>query len=463
VSEATAARPALKLPSDKTIRQAVWSLWTFGMLIAALVYAWKAADSRSAFVRWRHQVLEIANGVNIWDRFYFPNPPILPLMLYPLMVLPPVVGAMIWFALKVGMVTWATITLVKMAQGKSGYRLDGLGIGLLLLLALRPILSDLQHGNINIYILFLVVVALLLWQRGLDLRAGLVLALAIATKVTPALFVPYFLYKRSWRTVAGCLLGLVLFLLVIPSAVLGPQFNWQCLMKWRQNIISPFVEGDMIKSTQEVNQSIPGVLTRLLTQTKDLGPHGNGGTALDLNLASWDPETVALGVKALSVSLILLLALFCRTRATRRDDPRLLGEFALVVLTMLFVSERSWKHHFVTITLPLSYLVYRLSATRLKTSIRILIGAGLAIFALLMLTTSEEVGRLFLDGEGHEYALYFGLYLWSAVVLYVLTAWRVWAERDTSPLGLDHPEHAPSHPFHRPRHAGSSASVHSIS
>ena len=32
--------------------------------------------------------------------------------------------------------------------------------------------------------------------------AGLILALSISYKVTPALFIPYFVYKRSWRTVA---------------------------------------------------------------------------------------------------------------------------------------------------------------------------------------------------------------------------------------------------------------------
>ena len=55
--------------------------------------------------------------------------------------------------------------------------------------------------------------------------------------------------------------------------------------------------------------------------------------------------------------LLGLLAFLCRTKTTDRRDPRLLGEFALVVLTMLFVSERSWKHHYVTVLLPYTYLV----------------------------------------------------------------------------------------------------------
>ena len=62
----------------------------------------KAADHRSAFVRWRPQVLKFWEGVNVYDKFYFPNPPILPITLGPLMVLPPVAGAMAWFGVKVG-------------------------------------------------------------------------------------------------------------------------------------------------------------------------------------------------------------------------------------------------------------------------------------------------------------------------------------------------------------------------
>ena len=53
--------------------------------------------------------------------------------------------------------------------------------------------------------------ALYAFHQGRDLTAGIVLALAICCKLTPALFVPYFLWKRAWRTLAGTALGLMLF------------------------------------------------------------------------------------------------------------------------------------------------------------------------------------------------------------------------------------------------------------
>src|SRR5262249_32255888 len=80
-------------------------LWGTIILISAAFYYEKAADNRSAFVRWRPQVLQFWSGVNIYDKMLFPNPPIMPISLYPLMVMPTVAGAMCWFALKVAMTT----------------------------------------------------------------------------------------------------------------------------------------------------------------------------------------------------------------------------------------------------------------------------------------------------------------------------------------------------------------------
>ena len=97
-----------------------------------------------------------------------------------------------------------------------------------------------------------------------------------------------------------------------------------------------------------------GVLTRLLSDGHVAGLYG---ARLGLNLVSWDRQLVARICKVISIGLVGLLAFFCRTKAARRDDPRLLGEWSLVVLTMLFVSERSWKHHFVTLLLPFTFLV----------------------------------------------------------------------------------------------------------
>jgi hypothetical protein len=411
---------------DRHFRRAVWITTLCVIVGAGFVYAGKAADDRSAFIRWRHQVLQFWAGENIYDAMMFPNPPIMPLTLLPFMLLDPVPGALCWFALKVVLTAVSVALCFRMVRPPGTRPLPSYVQAVVLLLSFRPILGDLHHGNNNLIILFLVMASLAAWRRGYDVLAGLVLALAISYKVTPALFVPYFAYKRSWRTVGATFLGLGVFLVIVPSLCLGPQFNWECLTMWWHRMIGPFVakgEG----SPQEVNQSMVGVLTRLLTDAK-LGP-GRYDAHLDVNLVSLPRPLVGHLLKVLSFGLVGLLAVLCRTRARRRDDPRLLGEFALIVLTMLFVSERSWKHHYVTLLLPYTYLTYRVFLAPVSRASRIVLGTAMALSALLMATTSSEFGGLFANGRGHKLAQAYGMFLWAGVVLYSATAWRVWVER----------------------------------
>ena len=262
--------PAIDAGIDEPCRNArlsnwvFWGLWALIVVISAAFYYEKAADHRSAFVRWRPQVLQFWTGVNIYDKMIFPNPPIMPITLHPLMVLPTVTGAMCWFAIKVALTTARLSSCCFGSCGRQGWRFRRCFARLCCCSRLRPILGDLHHGNNNLLILFLVVATYYAWRRGYDITAGLLLALATSYKVTPALFFVYFAYKRSWRTVGWGLLGMGIFLLIIPSAVIGPQFNGECLGMWWHRMVTPFVFKGAA-SPQEINQSIPGVLMRLLT------------------------------------------------------------------------------------------------------------------------------------------------------------------------------------------------------
>ena len=294
-------------------------------------------------------------------------------------------------------------------------------------------MSDLHHGSNNILILFLVTATLMAWRKGYDVLAGLILGYAIAFKVTPGLFLVYFAYKRSWRTVGSTVLGMGIFFLIVPSLFIGPEQNALCLGTWWNTILSPYVDGDVV-GQQEINQSMVGVLTRLATQAK-LGV-GRYALKLHVNLVAWDPEIVVKVIKGLSLGLLGLLAWLCRTRTTRRDDPRLLGEFSLVVLAMLFISERSWKHHFVTLLLPYTYLCYRVAVGGLPRASRIILGVALALSAILIATTSAEMGGLFAHHQGHKIAQAYGMFFWAGVVLFIATAWRVRVEGRIPPAEL---------------------------
>ena len=60
-------------------------------------------QERSAILRWRDQLLRLDDGEDIYKACNYPNPPIMALLLRPLADLSPLVGALVWYYLKVGM------------------------------------------------------------------------------------------------------------------------------------------------------------------------------------------------------------------------------------------------------------------------------------------------------------------------------------------------------------------------
>src|SRR5262249_31421334 len=154
----------------------------------------------------------------------YPNPPIMGIVLRPFMALPPVTGAVAWLLFKAGLTVLSLFWAIRLFRG-DGPAVPDPAVALALLLALHPILGDLSHGSVNLLIGFLVFAFLELFRRRSDGAAGLVLALAVACKVTPALFVPYLVWKRAWQALAGVAVGLALWLVVVPSAVFGWGHN----------------------------------------------------------------------------------------------------------------------------------------------------------------------------------------------------------------------------------------------
>src|SRR5262249_38933426 len=145
-------------------------------------------DNRSAILRWRDQIHELWQGANIYLTYNYPNPPIMALLLSPLVELPPLPASLCWYYLKVLMTLLAFYWAFRLVE-EDGRPFPAWGKALTVLLALRPIVGDLTHGNVNLFILFLIVASLEAYRQRRDVLRGLLLALAIACTRTPALFV----------------------------------------------------------------------------------------------------------------------------------------------------------------------------------------------------------------------------------------------------------------------------------
>jgi hypothetical protein len=409
-------------PPPATARASRQRWFVLGLLVFFLVlsafYTRKVLHGGSALVRWREQLLELEGGGNIYERYVYPNPPIMALLLRPFADRPPLVGALAWFYLKVGMALAALYWVFRLVQGR-GAPFPPWAKALVVLLSLRPVMGDLHHGNVNLFILFLVVGGLYAFQRGRPALGGLVLALGIACKVTPALFLPYFLWKRAWRALAGCAVGLLLWVWVVPAGFLGWSENQQLLASWYDKMVEPYVVGGQVTSSHE-NQSLPGLAVRLLTHSPSFliydkaHPDAPPEMLYD-NLLALDPAAARWLVKGAGLLFVGLVVWRCRTPAAARGW-RPAAEFSVVVLGMLLFCERTWKHHCVTLMLPFAVLCYYLAVGRPGRWLRGYLAATLALVALLMAATSTDLDYFWGD-DAAKTAQVYGAYVWGYLLL----------------------------------------------
>jgi drug/metabolite transporter (DMT)-like permease len=115
----------------------------------------------------------------------------------------------------------------------------------------------------------------------------------------------------------------------------------------------------------------------------------------------------------------------CRTPAASRRGWRVAAEYSLVVLGMLLFSERTWKHHGVTLLLPFAALCYYVTACRPRPAVARAVGAVLALTALLMATTSTVF-----DKEFAKQAQVYGAYTVSFALLAATLAALLCTPRD---------------------------------
>ncbi len=389
-------------------------LFVGGMLLlfvaVSVQYSYKAARGKSAINRWTPQIQQMESGEDIHRQYSYPNPPIMAILLWPiseLVTLSPVAGALAWFYIKVAMAMFCVFAVFRLIETPE-HPFPAWAKVLTVLLSFRPILGDLTHGNVNIFILFLVVASLSAFTRGRDLLAGVLLALAIACKVTPALFVGYFVWKHAWRVLAGCAVGLVGFFFIVPSAFMGWAHNLQALTSWYEVMILPFLGGG-IQTPEHNNQSLPGLISRLLTSAPSFSTF-IGGEYVPLrydNLVAFSPANAAWILKGCMGLFSLLVIWRCRapiqeegrTKSETRQGWRLAAEYSLICIGMLLFSERTWKHHCVTLLLPFAVLCYGMAKIDWPQRTRRLIGAATIAATLLTMTTStglygENLSRL---------------------------------------------------------------------
>ncbi len=162
-------------------------------------------------------------------------------------------------------------------------------------------------------------------------------------------------------------------------------------------MIVPFVVGGYV-TPEHVNQSLPGLVARMLTAAPSFSVYlGHDYVPLRYdNIADIGPAAAALIVKVVMGLFALLVVWCCRAPVAQPGQPkaevrrgwRLAAEYSVVCIGMLLFSERTWKHHCVTLLLPGAVMCYGMAMAEWSRLNRRLIGGCIVAATAVMLSTS---------------------------------------------------------------------------
>ncbi len=276
------------------------------------------------FQVYRDASLNMLHGGNTYHAHFtfahlnFTYPPFALLLLSLLVIAPALPVLATWWLLSViALVSLIALCLNEVTKLR-GFNLWAVAalLGGASCMCLQPLRSNMQFGQINFFLMLAVGYELI---RGRSKRRGILTGLAAAIKLTPLIYVLYFLLSRSraaaWRAASAFVAAAVIAWLILPK---------DSATFWLHQAFSPGHKG---KPTNPINQSWFGFTGHVLAP------------APELRVLAW---VVLCG-----------LTLWCGLSLTRRyvTQDRPVDALLALALTEVLVSPISWAHHWSWVVL----------------------------------------------------------------------------------------------------------------
>lgn len=315
--------------------------------------------------------------VRQWNYVYLP---LLAMLAVPFTHLPFFTSVLIWYLISLA----AMAALFTMSARLGENARSGFGAAFAAsVLTLPALLGTLSRGQLGVLSVFLALAVFWLYVRKSDIAAGLLLAFGIVLKTSPlAPLVFFFLVRRNWRVLGACALGGLFLIFILPALTVGHDRNLFWLSEYlritRHAVSDQGYEGilwqQLVTPFAEDNQSLYAVLTRLRWGT-EAAYVGHSTEGIRWIVRGFAAAVLALGVLA-------------GTRNPRRAPvKRLLLEYSLYPMLMLWISPVTQNHHYTVLYLPFLaaalYLEEFPPATRPKQQSLFEAGALIAAFCYL--------------------------------------------------------------------------------
>jgi len=277
----------------------------------------------------------------------FTYPPFFAFVMIPFLALPHVAQTVVWYLISLGCAVLAcriaeTIA-VRLIPGPWSQRELGWLRVLAVLLSLKFILAVLENEAYDLLALPFLLGGVLAVVEGYAVRAGALLAIAAALKVTPLLFLPYLVLRRQFVAAAAFVVALCV-VSVLPDLFFTPAGAAHgYLGAWLHDIgaASLLERGATVKlafwdGANPYNLSLRGAVARAVDGTP------------------WQENFLVL-LRATQVIFIALIAVLIL--AALRLKALIPVDACLLIIAMLMLSPMTSRSHFVNLLLPFFVLV----------------------------------------------------------------------------------------------------------
>jgi hypothetical protein len=305
-------------------------------------------------------------GVTDANGWHYHYPALLAILMTPLADPPPdtacdgtppfSVSVAIWYWFSIGCLAWGVHTLCRALEQTAedrSIRLQPPGCGRWRALRFLPVVAclpsigqTLVRGQVNLLVFAVLCGLIAAIVRGRRWQAGFWLAAAICLKIIPAFLLIYPLWKRDLRCLAGCTLGLVIGLGMIPAAVLGPQRTALYIEEWTDVLLRPALgKGeDQSRAKELLNVTATDSQAPVVLLHNALYPDPATRPSEASDAVRWGHRLIAA-----TLTILTLLA----SGWSRRIDPiREALTLGALIVVMILASPVCHLHYFC-LTLPL--------------------------------------------------------------------------------------------------------------
>ncbi|HVT00963.1 MAG TPA: glycosyltransferase family 87 protein [Patescibacteria group bacterium] len=310
----------------------------------------------------------------------FSYPPIVLLFFTPISLLPFFVAQKIWIAISI-MLLISVIYLIF-----SMYRQDLFSNKALILYSLVfisfPLKFSLGMGQINIIVLFLVVLSIYYLHHQKYVFSGGIMGLAISLKLFPILIIPYFIIRKKTKVLAGMFFAMIALFSI--AAIIFPHLNYYFFSNTLPSLLSGW-KGDYY------NQAVAGFLTR---EVKNI-PLRNG-------------------IRYMIDLLLIAVSFFAIAKQKSVKMEMINLEIGLIIILSILINSFSWQHHYIWSILPFLFAFFYITSKELSKYLLIALG----ISYLLIASNYTYPQNLPLFFQSH--VLYGGIILWGINVYLLL-------------------------------------------